>query len=79
MNAKKIGDAGELEVIEKVKCPNCNRSLILLPPSYPLYDVQCTACNFKAQIKTASTKSCDCIGVGWGVIPFYDFNGNSIH
>ena len=36
------GDKGENEVIEKIKCPNCNRKLMLLPKNYPLVDVQCT-------------------------------------
>ncbi len=50
------GSEGEKEVIEKIKCPNCGQSLMNLPTSYPLFDVQCTACLFRAQIKTSTSK-----------------------
>lgn len=50
------GSEGEKEVIEKVKCPNCGQSLMSLPTSYPLFDVQCTACLFRAQIKTSTSR-----------------------
>jgi len=50
------GTEGEKEVIEKVRCPNCGQQLMSLPPSYPLFDVQCTACLFRAQIKTSTSK-----------------------
>ena len=46
------GDAGEQDVVDKVPCPNCGKKLMLLPPNYPMCDVQCTGCNFRAQIKT---------------------------
>lgn len=68
-NNKITGDEGELEVIEKIICPNCSRKLMLLPNSYPLYDVQCTACYFKAQVKTAKSKPSDVIfGAGWDIM-----------
>jgi hypothetical protein len=50
------GTEGEKEVIEKIKCPNCRQSLMALPPSYPLFDIQCTACLFRAQVKTSTSK-----------------------
>ena len=53
---KVTGDIGELEVIKLVACPNCNRKLMLLPKGYPLYDVQCTGCSFRAQVKTNQSK-----------------------
>lgn len=43
---KENGDQGEIEIVEKVPCPNCGKKLMLLPTGYPLYDVQCTGCNF---------------------------------
>lgn len=55
MNNKKSGDAGELEVVDLVPCPNCNKKLMGLPTNYPLYDVQCTGCSFRAQVKTNNT------------------------
>jgi DNA-directed RNA polymerase subunit RPC12/RpoP len=53
---KKAGDDGEKEVIELIACPNCGKKLMLLPPGYPLYDVQCTGCSFRAQVKLNNTK-----------------------
>ena len=47
------GSRGEREIIEMVPCPNCSSSLMGLPKSFPLFDVQCTRCLFRAQIKTA--------------------------
>ena len=66
---KKHGDEGELEVVKKVFCPNCDKRLIILPPSYPLYDVQCTGCNFRAQVKTNQSKPKSIIfGAGWEIM-----------
>lgn len=68
-NNKSNGDAGEKEVIDLVVCPNCDKKLMLLPQSYPLYDVQCTACSFRAQIKTNLCKPKSIIfGAGWEII-----------
>jgi len=66
---KAAGDEGELEVVEKVPCPNCGKKLMLLPPGYPLYDVQCTGCTFRAQVKTNKSKpSAQIFGAGWDII-----------
>lgn len=66
---KQNGDAGEQDVVDKVPCPNCGKKLMLLPQSYPLYDVQCTACSFRAQIKTNLCKPKSIIfGAGWEII-----------
>lgn len=66
---KLSGDTGEREVVEKVPCPNCGKKLMLLPPSYPLYDLQCTGCLFRAQVKTNNTKPKPVIfGAGWDII-----------
>lgn len=66
---KKIGDAGELEVCALVPCPNCTKSLMILPPNYPLFDVQCTGCSFRAQVKTNNSKPKDVIfGAGWDIM-----------
>lgn len=56
MSTKENGDVGEREVIEHVPCPNCGKSLMLLPPSFPMCDVQCVGCHFRAQIKTSGSK-----------------------
>lgn len=66
---QEIGDAGELEVVAKVACPNCGKRLMALPKNYPLYDVQCTACSFRAQVKTASSPPRDTVfGAGWEIM-----------
>lgn len=66
---KTVGDFGENEVIELIKCPNCSKKLMLLPPSFPLCDVQCTGCNFRAQIKTNNSKPKSIIfGAGWEIM-----------
>lgn len=47
---KQTGAIGEKEVIEHVRRPNCLARLILLPEGFPMYDVQCSQCLFRAQM-----------------------------
>jgi DNA-directed RNA polymerase subunit RPC12/RpoP len=69
MNNKKAGDSGEKLVCELVPCPNCGTKLILLPENNPLYDVQCSRCTFRAQVKTIQSKPTSKIrGAGWEII-----------
>lgn len=69
INNKILGDDGEIEVTNLINCPNCEKRLMLLPNGYPLYDIQCTACNFRAQIKTNNTKPHETIrGAGWDIM-----------
>ena len=66
---KESGDTGEKEVCELVPCPNCKKKLMLLPKNYPLYDVQCTGCSFRAQVKTNQSKPKGIIfGAGWDIM-----------
>ncbi|MFA6519615.1 MAG: hypothetical protein WCT41_02210 [Candidatus Paceibacterota bacterium] len=66
---KENGDIGEQEIVDLISCPNCTKRLMLLPQSYPLYDVQCIACSFRAQIKTNLCKPKPIIfGAGWEII-----------
>lgn len=66
---KENGDIGEQDVVDLVPCPNCGKKLMLLPKNYPLYDVQCTGCLFRAQVKTNSSKPKPVIfGAGWDII-----------
>lgn len=66
---RQSGDVGEQEVIKLVPCPNCGKKLMALPPNYPLYDVQCMGCSFRAQVKTNShTPSSVIFGAGWQVM-----------
>ncbi|MEW6036332.1 MAG: DpnI domain-containing protein [Candidatus Micrarchaeota archaeon] len=63
------GNVGEIEVVKKVHCPNCGKMLARLPPNYPLYDVQCTGCSFRAQVKTNNSKPTnEILGAGWDII-----------
>lgn len=70
MSTKKItGDEGENQVIKLVPCPNCGKSLMLLPKDYPLYDLQCTGCFFRVQVKTNLCKPRKSVrGAGWGIL-----------
>lgn len=66
---RQSGDNGEREVIKLVPCPNCSKKLMPLPPNYPLYDVQCTGCSFRAQVKTNKSKPKPVIfGAGWQIM-----------
>lgn len=66
---KENGDAGELEVVKLVPCLNCGKKLMTLPKNYPLYDVQCVGCSFRAQVKTNSCKPKPVIfGAGWDIM-----------
>src|SRR3989344_9540411 len=66
---KLAGDQGEQEVVTLVPCPNCGKKLMALPKNYPLYDIQCTGCLFRAQVKTNNSKPKPVIfGAGWDII-----------
>lgn len=67
-NNKRTGDLGEREVCELIKCPNCGNKLVLLPSGFPMYDVQCSRCMFRAQIKTVNSAPKNSIfGAGWDI------------
>lgn len=71
MSRKESGDEGEKEVIALIPCPNCQKPLITLPQSNPLFDVQCSACIFRAQVKTCSANpytSSVVLGAGWAIM-----------
>ena len=68
-NKKDLGDLGEIEVVNLVPCPNCGKKLMTLPKNYPLYDLQCTGCSFRVQVKTNNSKPKKEIrGAGWEII-----------
>ncbi len=67
-NNKVSGDLGEKEVVELIRCPNCNKKLMLLPRNFPMYDIQCTGCTFRAQVKTNNSKPRNIIlGAGYDI------------
>ena len=69
MSNKESGEIGEKEVVKLVKCPNCAKKLMQLPNNYPLFDVQCTGCSFRAQIKTVNSKPKSVLfGAGWEIM-----------
>ncbi len=69
ISKKRAGDFGEEEVVTLVPCPNCKKPLMTLPKNYPLYDIQCTGCNFRAQVKTNLSKpKKEIFGAGWDII-----------
>ncbi len=66
---KKSGSSGEEEVVKLVLCPNCGKKLMKLPQNYPLFDVQCTGCSFRAQVKTNQSKpKAVILGAGWQIM-----------
>ena len=66
---KQTGTEGEKEVVDMVACPNCQKKLMLLPENYPLYDLQCTGCMFRAQVKTIKSKPKKIFfGAGWEIM-----------
>ena len=69
MSNKQAGDKGELEVVKLIPCPNCGKKLMTLPPNYPLFDIQCTGCSFRAQVKTTRSKpKKEIFGAGWQIM-----------
>lgn len=63
------GDAGEREVVRLARCPNCDKKLMQLPKNYPLCDIQCTGCVFRAQVKTNNSRpKKEIFGAGWDVM-----------
>jgi DNA-directed RNA polymerase subunit RPC12/RpoP len=68
-NNKISGDAGELDIVNLVPCPNCKKKLMILPKNYPLFDVQCEGCSFRAQVKTNQSKpKKEIFGAGWDIM-----------
>ena len=69
MSNKTTGTEGENNVCRLVPCPNCHKPLMTLPPNYPLFDLQCTGCSFRAQVKTVSGKPKNVLfGAGWDIM-----------
>jgi|SRR3989344_2544404 len=68
MSNKLVGDFGEKEVCDLVVCPNCQNKLVLLPSGFPMYDVQCSRCMFRAQVKTQNCRPRSVVfGAGWDI------------
>jgi hypothetical protein len=66
---QQTGDSGEKEIARKAPCPNCGKKLVRLPKNFPLYDVACEGCSFRAQVKTTiSSPKSTVRGAGWDII-----------
>jgi len=66
---KTTGDFGEAEIVALIPCPNCEKKLMTLPKNYPLFDIQCTGCSFRAQVKTVNSKpKKEILGAGWQIV-----------
>lgn len=66
---KQSGETGEQEIVDLIPCPNCGKKLMALPLNYPLYDVQCMGCSFRAQVKTNQSKPKSIVfGAGWQIM-----------
>ena len=73
------GTGGEVDVVEKLDCPNCGKALELLPSGFPLFDVQCTGCVFRAQIKTNRCRpKIQVYGAGHQVLSHFQRTGQLI-
>jgi hypothetical protein len=69
MNRYDRGKKGEAEVVALARCPNCRGDLMTLPEGYPLYDVQCRKCLFRAQVKTFASRPANVMyGSGWDIL-----------
>lgn len=76
---KAFGHNGAKDVVAKMLCPYCGNRLILLPPDFPLYDIQCSACTFRAQVKTNNGKPRNQIyGAGWDIMDKHTRSGYMI-
>jgi DNA-directed RNA polymerase subunit RPC12/RpoP len=68
ISTQQIGLEGEQFITNHVDCPNCGKELMPMPKNYPLFDVQCTGCSFRAQIKTSQSKPKSIVrGAGYDV------------
>lgn len=70
------GQTGERDVVRLVRCPNCDSKLMRLPPQFPIYDIQCTRCLFRAQVKSVAGKPRDeLFGGGYAIRERYKRTG----
>lgn len=64
------GEFGEKEVCELLPCPNCGGRLFQLAKNNPLYDIACSKCLFRAQVKTPGKDFSGKFirGAGWNIL-----------
>jgi hypothetical protein len=67
-----LGDEAERFVAASVHCPSCAGRLRQLPAGYPLFDVQCASCLFRAQTKRVKERPRSRLrGGSWSVVNLY--------
>jgi len=73
------GVEAEQFVVANVPCPSCGSQLRALPTGYPLYDVECSRCLLRAQVKRVLAKPRDRIrGATWDVMSHHFKTGHPI-
>lgn len=69
MSTTTAGTEAEVFVVEHVPCPSCGHRLRSLHPGFPLHDVECSRCLFRAQVKRILAPPRDRIrGASWDVL-----------
>ena len=67
-----LGEQAEAFVVASISCPSCGKELQMLPRGYPLFDVQCSRCLFRAQVKRVQEKPRSRLrGGSWNVVNLY--------
>lgn len=73
------GEEAERFVVSHVPCPSCAHELRALPRGYPLYDIDCTRCLFRAQVKRVLARPRSRIrGASWEVMQHHLKTGHLI-
>lgn len=73
------GAEAERFVVDRIPCPSCSSALRALPAGYPLYDVECTRCLLRAQVKRILARPRDRIrGATWDVMSHHFKTGHLI-
>jgi hypothetical protein len=67
-----LGEEAERLIAERVPCPSCGSALHQLVRGYPLFDVQCSKCLFRAQVKRVQEAPRNRLrGGSWNVVNTY--------
>ena len=67
-----LGEAAEQLIADRVPCPSCGSALQQLARGYPLFDIQCSKCLFRAQVKRVHEPPRSRLrGGSWNVVNTY--------
>lgn len=71
-SSARLGEEAERFIAERVPCPSCGGALHELARGYPLFDVQCSRCLFRAQVKRVQESPRNRLrGGSWSVVNTY--------